>query len=559
MTAGRWLFNCAIASTAALAACGGGSGGGSTLAPTPPPPAPAPAPAPAPPPVALPPQTADTPVRVSAATPFNAGCTGVAATDTVYLNAEVEPHIAVNPRDANNWVAAWQQDRWSGGSANGVVSAVTIDGGATWTRTIVPFSHCAGGNATNGGDYQRATDPWVTFSPDGTVYQMALAVAGASFAAGSASAMLVARSADGGRTWGPISTLILDGPQFFNDKNSITADPNDPRYVYAVWDRLAASGGGPTQFARTTDGGATWEGARAIYDPGPASQTIGNVVAVLPGGRVVNLLTRLEPNQSNVVVASLHVLVSDDKGATWSGPFRIADALAVGARDPETGALIRDGASLAQIAAAPDGRLWVVWQDARFSAGAVDGIVLSQSADGGATWSAPVQVNSAPSAQAFTPSVHVLADGTIGVTYFDLRSNTGDATTLPTELILARSRDGASWTEHRISPGFDLATAPFARGLFIGDYHGLAGAGSAFVPLYVRTNSGDLSNRTDVFALATRSLPALAAAAGARALRTAPALAEPGDAFRQRVHDNLVRMLERRAPGSSRRLVAPPR
>ena len=68
------------------------------------------------------------------------------------------------------------------------------------------------------------------------------------------------------------------------------------------------------------------------------------------------------------------------------------------------------------------------------------------------------------------------------------------------------------------------------------------------MPLYVRTNSGDPSNRTDVFAVATRSVPPLtAAAAGARALRSAPALAEPGDAFRQRVHDNLVRMLERRA------------
>ena len=169
----------------------------------------------------------------------------------------------MNPRDPNNWVATWQQDRWSGGSANGLITATTVDGGATWTRTAIPFSRCAGGNAGNGGDYQRATDPWVTFAPDGAAFQMALASSGGSFTAGSANAMLVSRSTDGGRTWGPVSTLIRDESQFFNDKNSITADPTDPRYVYAVWDRLAATGGGPAMLARSTDGGATWEGARA--------------------------------------------------------------------------------------------------------------------------------------------------------------------------------------------------------------------------------------------------------------------------------------------------------
>jgi hypothetical protein len=51
--------------------------------------------------------------------------------------------------------------------------------------------------------------------------------------------MVVNRSRDGGHGWGPPLTLIRDtGPRFFNDKNSLTADPTDARYVYAVWDRL---------------------------------------------------------------------------------------------------------------------------------------------------------------------------------------------------------------------------------------------------------------------------------------------------------------------------------
>ena len=534
---------------ASLAGCGGGSDSS-------PPPAPPTPPAPLAPVVTLPPLIADTEIRISGDTPFAVNCTGGTLGGTEYRNAEVEPYAAVNPVNSANIVAVWQQDRWSTGLANGLVTAVTLDGGATWSRTTAPFTRCAGGNAGNGGDYERATDPWVTFTPNGNAFQMALATQGASLAASSVSAMLVSRSTDSGQTWGNPSTLIRDGSLFFNDKNTITADPTDPNYVYAVWDRLVASGGGPAVFARTTDGGNTWEAARSIFDPGPRSQTIGNLIAVLPNGTLVNLFTQLDQGAGGQFTATLNVLRSNDKGGSWSVPIRIADLLSIGARDPDAGTLIRDGAGLAQIAVAPNGHLFVVWQDARFSGGVRDGIALSRSIDGGLTWSAPLQVNSVPSVQAFTPSVHVRANGTIGLTYYDLRSNTSDPATLPTELIFARSTDGATWQENRLTATFNMATAPFARGLFIGDYHALTSANNVFVPVYVRTNSGDLANRTDVFALPMRSLPLAAAAltGTARTFHAAPIrVSEPSVILRQRVHEALVRAMERRVPGWSQR------
>jgi hypothetical protein len=554
-TRGSLLAYAMFSMASLVASCGGGSNGGGT------PLAPAPSPPPAPPPAAvtLPPLVADAPEVISGPTPFASNCTGGPTGGTVYANAEVEPYVAINPRESGNWLIAWQQDRWSNGAANGVMTATTLDGD-TWRLAAVPFSRCAGGNAANGGDYERATDPWVTFSPDGTAFVMALGITGTSFTAGSRSAMLVSRSTDGGRTWGPVSTLIRDGEQFFNDKNSITADPTDPRYVYAVWDRLAASGGGPTILARSTDGGQTWEAARAIHDPGSRSQTIGNVIAVLPNGTVVNLFTQLDSGANGQARASLNVLLSSDKGGSWTGPFKVADALPVGASDPETGTPIRDGSTLGQIAVAPNGHLWIAWQDARFSGGERDGIALSRSTDGGQTWSPPVQVNSAPSAQAFTPSVHVTANGTIGVTYYDLRSNTSDTTTLPADLILARSLNGATWAEHRVSPTFDLASAPVSRGFFLGDYQGLASASNVFVPVYVRTNSGNTANRTDVFAVPTRSLSALASIDGAARALSAPTVrGEASPDFTQRVHENIVRAMERRVPGWSNRFANPPR
>src|SRR5688572_3096897 len=515
---------------ASLAGCGGGSDSG---------PAPTPiAPVPVPPAVVLPPLIGDTPIRVSGDTPFAANCTGGALGGTEYRNAEVEPYVAVNPANPANIVAVWQQDRWSTGLSNGVVGVVSLDGGATWATTTAPFTRCGGGSSANGGDYERATDPWVTFAPNGNAFQMALATQGASLTPGSVSAMLVSRSTDSGRTWSNPSTLIQDGGAFFNDKNTITADPTDPNYVYAVWDRLAASGGGPSSFARTTDGGNTWEGARSIFDPGPSSQTIGNVIVVLPNGRLINLFTQLDEGAGGQITATLNILRSNDKGGSWSVPIRIANLLAVGAQDPETGTLIRDGAGLGQIAVAPNGDLYVVWQDARFSGGARDGIALSRSIDGGLTWSNPVQVNSAPSVQAFTPSVYVRANGTIGVTYYDFRSNTPDPANLPTELIFARSTDGVTWQENRLTAAFDMLTAPFSRGLFIGDYHALTSANNVFIPVYVRTNSGDTANRTDVFALPMRSLP-LAAALGTRTFRAqASSAAAPDAQFLERVNEN---------------------
>ena len=177
--------------------------------------------------------------NVSVSSPF-ADCdiSGLAAGGTNFLNTEVEPWVEVNPTNPNNVIAVWQQDRWSNGGARGLLTAVTHDGGGTWGTTFPHFSTCAGGTAANGGNYERSSDPWVTFSPNGDAYQISLSV---NFVNDPATAVLVSKSTDGGDTWSEPTTLIRDrsdvAPFLFNDKESITGDPNNSRYVYAIWDR----------------------------------------------------------------------------------------------------------------------------------------------------------------------------------------------------------------------------------------------------------------------------------------------------------------------------------
>ena len=506
----------ALALLLVLCACGGGGGGDSSPPPPPPPPPPA----------------AVTTVLVSGPSPFAPDCGGAGGTN--YFNAEVEPHLAVDPRDANHLIAVWQQDRWSNGSSHGNVTGVSFDGGATWTRSQPALSVCAGGNATNGGNYLRATDPWITIAPDGTAYQTSVSSTGGTFAAGSSNAILAARSSDGGRTWANPASLIVDGQFFFNDKETITADPNDARYVYAVWDRLIAGGNGPTVFARTADGGATWEPARVIFDPGAGQQTIANLIRVLPDGTVLNLYARLEGDEGDVTNGSLEVIRSTDHGVSWSAPIRIADLRPRGAFDPTTNQPIRDGSIIPQMAVAPSGALYVVWQDSRFT-GVRDGIAFSRSTDGGLTWSPPVRINGEPNAPAFTPQVHVRADGTIGVTYFDLRNDTADTATLPADYWIVRSSDGgATWRETHVDGPFNLLTAPVVNGaLFLGDYMGLASTGTAFLALYART-TGDLANRTDVF---LARIPAATAAAAKLVIPSAERVPD----IDRRAFDNLRR------------------
>src|SRR6266702_5755224 len=241
----------------------------------------------------------------SGPSPF-AGCTSGldpgSPPGTNYLNAEVEPFVADDPASPSDLIAVYQQDRWSNGGARGLVTAVSSDGGSTWTEPAPPhFSTCAGGTAANGGAYDRSSDPWVSIGPDGRAYQVSLSVN----AAQTISAILASTSADGGVTWSEPATIQRDDSPdhfVFNDKESVTADPFQAGTAYVVWDRSRfpsdsanVNAGnsfafrGDPMFSKTTDGGRTWSTPTRISPQNNNMFTIGNQIAVEPDGTLVDV------------------------------------------------------------------------------------------------------------------------------------------------------------------------------------------------------------------------------------------------------------------------------
>jgi hypothetical protein len=468
--------------------------------------------------------------QINGPSPF-AACSTPTAGGMVYTNAEVEPWVTANPRNQRHLIAVWQQDRWSNGGARGNLTGLSFDRGRSWTRpTPPPFSECAGGNP----DYDRASDPWVSLGPDGSAHQIALAISADQVI----SAILVSTSRDGGRTWGPITTLQRnDSAALFNDKESITADPTNSRFVYAVWDRLQIQNpanpqspfSGDTLFARSTDGGRTWQPTRTILDfPDNSNiQTLGNQIVVLGNGDLVNVMNLIDQGLPLVAVQR-----STDKGVTWSDPI-VVDVLfssatqGQGVVDPFDGHAVRTGDLLPEAAADPrkgSDDLHIVWQDIRFTLAAPlpifnDQIVISSSTDGGRSWTDLRRVSENKLTQAFTGSVDVNDRGRLGVTYFDFTSDDPSGGPLDTDYWATTARDGtaAFSARQRLTPrSFDMRTAPDAGGFFVGDYEGLANNGR-FLPVFVTANDGNLANRTDVFSTSFRS--SLGAARTARSAR----------------------------------------
>jgi hypothetical protein len=470
----------------------------------------------------------------------SAACAAKVAASTAagslnFPDAETEPHVAVDPTNPMHLVAMFQQDRWNDGGSNGDVVVVSNDGGASWhlAASQPRYTICQGATSGSPGFFDRTTDPWVSFSSDGAiVYAIADSFNANGPAFGGASAILVSRSLDGGETWDtPVTARFDASTTVLNDKETVTADPSSARVAYATWDRLVspsqnANPGafnvspafrGPSMFSKTTDGGQTWSTGRPIFDPGQENQTIGNQIVVPTAGPASGVLIDgftlirnkggLGNNRRQSV--SVAVIRSSDGGATWSQPIIVSDLQIAHVRI--AGQAVRSSDELPEFAAAPDGTLYAVWQDRRFSPAGASKIALSRSTDGGLHWSTPVRIDQSPGdTPAFVPQIHVSPGGTVGLLYFDLENATAAQPGLTDAFIAhchgatSNCADPANWaaggeTRLTTSGSFDYTTAPNAGGLFLGDYDGLTSSGETFKAFFDAAQPIATTGRSDSF------------------------------------------------------------
>src|SRR5438309_4471286 len=264
-------------------------------------------------------------------------------------------------------VTAFQVGRIHGGGASDIGFATSTDAGTTWNSGFLP------GITTfqDGGSFSSASDASVAYdAAHGTwlIASLGLNPPGPA-------RVLVSRSPDA-INWGNPIVVTTAGDA---DKNWIVCDNNSTSqfygHCYIEWDDV--NSGDLVKMNTSADGGLTWGSALSTAD---GDHGIGGQPLVQPDGKVIVPI-------AGGVFGSMLAFSSSDGGANWSSTVTVSSIT----DHTEAGGLRSGPLPSAEIDA--NGTVYVVWADCRFRTNcSSNDLVLSTSADGGQTWSAPVEL-----------------------------------------------------------------------------------------------------------------------------------------------------------------------
>jgi hypothetical protein len=377
----------------------------------------------------------------SAAANVNTDCEGTAPHN--------ETSIAVDPTNPLNMIGGandYQLALSSGGTVKETIytrAHVTVDGGKTWTSYPIKL-----------GNYSATGDPAVSFDANGTAY---IGTLGFLFSQGRFCCtnpdIVVAHSTDGGKTWS-MPTRVASGTGTFstlgtfNDKDYLTAWGNGNAIVtWTVFNDgfKGVTINNPIFDAVTHDGGNTWTKPTEISGSAPfcisaqggnaCDQDQFSVPTVAADGSIYVAFESLA-NSATGRDQYLVVKVDPATGQRIAGPFKVAGLIDgntdypinVDGRQTYQDSEFRSN-SAGNITADPTNKLHlaVVWSDMRnstlpapadpFKAKTNSDVIVSQSFDGGVTWSAPTAIQK-PGDQ-FQPWGAYDAGGKLRIGYFD--------------------------------------------------------------------------------------------------------------------------------------------
>lgn len=437
-----------------------------------------------------------------------------------------ETSIAVNPTNPLNMIGSandYQIRLSSGGGFFETVYSrahVTFDGGQTWVTYPINYK-----------SYTSTGDPAVAFDASGNAY---LATLGFLWSQNIGCCVnpdvLVAHSTDGGKTWSMPSRVAsgsgsFGSPGIFNDKEYLTAWGDGNAIV--TWTMYNDGIGGsyissPIFASVTHDAGTTWStpveisGSAAFCFGAQGGTTCnqdqGSVPVVAADGSIyvafINTADATTGRDQYLVVK-----VDPNTGQRVAGPYEVGliyDGFtdypySIDGRQTYQDSQFRTWA-VGNIAADPANafHLAVVWSDMRNStlpapsdpyvAKTNSDIIVSQSLDGGKSWSAPLAVK--VSGDQFMPWGAYDSQGRLRIGYFDRSydpANHKFGYTLATEkkpgsLSFATSQvstslsdptKGTRWFSGRTpNPAFPHPTT------FLGDYSGIATLSGGTVSLW---------------------------------------------------------------------------
>ena len=370
------------------------------------------------------------------------------------------------------------------------------DGGTTWGGVDLPLPP-AKGNGLNFG-----SDPSLAFDTLGNVFYSYIVVYFGNGNGINGTAMGVARSSDGGRTYPQFTVFSFEGgSNHFNDKPMIAADTNAASpfkdSVYVAWDAaVGGSTGGGVRFARSTDHGVTFSTVR-VDDPHGQGRAIGAVPFVGPNGEVY---VAWNDYAANTIAFNR----SMDGGVTWGAPHVIAPKrlpfdIAIPA-EFNRGALVYPACDTDRSAGPHRGRLYCSWMDLTADRLNTD-IFISFSDDGGATWSlAAPATDQLPNVDRFN---HWLAvdpvTGEVNISFYDTRNDTTGSRYM-TDIYFTQSRNGGtSWLSPNLRVTDVSSNEHDCNGVFpcqainygnqTGDYAGLASYGGVSRPIWTDSRS----------------------------------------------------------------------